>query len=90
MSAGKPNATAFPVVDSIVWATPGDATVGSTAGLTKREWFAGLAMQGLLAIPLEGGGDCDERLMDSPVKAAACAVACADALLAELAKEPTP
>tara|TARA_R110000737_G_scaffold41837_3_gene62530 strand:+ start:189 stop:425 length:237 start_codon:yes stop_codon:yes gene_type:complete len=50
-------------------------------GLTKREHFAGLAMQGLLA-----GGYCmDEpqnRLSDVPSEA----VALADALLAELSK----
>lgn len=58
--------------------------------LTKREWFAGLAMQAVLQLPLEGGGECDELMMDLPSKAAEVCVACADALLAELAKEPTP
>ena len=51
------------------------------AGLTKREHFAGLAMQGLLA-----GGYCmddpQNRLSDVPSEA----VALADALLAELDK----
>lgn len=48
-------------------------------GLSKREYFAGLALQGLLA---RG---------DRPMlgKHSADAVYIADALLAELAKEPT-
>lgn len=82
MNAGKPNATAFPVVDSISWSTPGDASVGSTAGLSKREWFAGLAMQGIV-------GSSDTYPIDCP-HVARQAVALADALLAELAKEVTP
>jgi hypothetical protein len=44
-------------------------------GLTKREWFAGLAMQGLLA-----SGEIDVGTVTS------WAVGYADALIAELAK----
>lgn len=44
-------------------------------GLTKREHFAGLAMQALLGRPIGG-----------PEGVAQDAVACADALLAELEK----
>jgi len=46
-------------------------------GLTKREHFAGLAMQGILAHSF-GRGDADELAIQS--------IKCADALLKELAK----
>jgi len=49
-------------------------------GLTKREMFAAMAMQGFAADP-----NCT-----SPTNNAVAAVLWADALLAELAKEPTP
>ena len=48
-------------------------------GLTKRELFAAMAMQGALANPKAVNAD-DAALV------AAVAVECADALLAELAK----
>lgn len=47
-------------------------------GLTKREYFAALAMQGLLA---------DENNLSTIQSAAAYAVKFADALIAELNKE---
>jgi hypothetical protein len=48
-------------------------------GLTKREYFAGLAMQGLLAgIPADGIIDYGEIADDS--------IRCADALLTQLEK----
>lgn len=50
-------------------------------GRTKREYFAGLAMQGLLA---------DQSRTLFPAQYAEMAVECADALLAELAKEQKP
>lgn len=53
---------------------------GDGPGLTKREYFAGLAMQGMLANP--------DKDYDPPYLARDCRVI-ADALLAELAKEPT-
>lgn len=65
---------AFPVQSftiqngEIVWGEP---------GLTKREWFAGMALQGLLANP---GIDSDQEGL--PVEA----VQYADALLAALEK----
>lgn len=49
-------------------------------GLTKREYVAAMAMQGALANPKAVNAD-DAALV------AAVAVECADALLAELAKE---
>lgn len=48
-------------------------------GLTKREYFAGLAMQGL----------CNSEHMRDAATEAQLAVAMADALLAELGKEAT-
>ena len=50
-----------------------------TLGLTKRELFAAMAMQGNLADPASGDRTLAEIASDS--------VAMADALLAELAKE---
>jgi hypothetical protein len=56
-------------------------------GLTKREWFAGLAMQGMLASCPEGVRfNPKERPL--PLEAwAQYSVKMADALIAELAKE---
>lgn len=57
-----------------------------TGGLTKREYFAGLAMQGMLASDLvqkQMGGVGTETIL-----AGAC-IAIADALLLELNKAPT-
>lgn len=47
-------------------------------GLTKREWFAGMAMQGIFA-------SYDTHTL-SPADAARFAIICADALIAELEK----
>jgi BarA-like signal transduction histidine kinase len=63
------------------YAFPGD----SFGGLTKRELFAAMAMQGILSgLPKEA--------VYSPTITANASVCHADALLAELAKpqEPTP
>lgn len=51
----------------------------NSGGLTKREYFAALAMQGLIAWPA--------REVATHSRMAEESVACADALLAELAKE---
>lgn len=53
----------------------------SEGGLTKREYFAGLAMQGILANPSPQCVTWDEE------KVAFASAQHADALLAELAKE---
>lgn len=53
-----------------------------SCGLTKRELFAGLAMQGLLGSDLAL-----KALVNAQVQVARHAVVIADALLAELAKE---
>jgi hypothetical protein len=52
-------------------------------GLTKREYFAGLAMQGLVIKRPDGLGSASESAVDEAAR-----VAClyADALLAKLAK----
>lgn len=81
MSKIDPHASAFPVAGlrgfDRIEAYP-------ESGLTKREYFAGLAMSGMLGIGgphghIDGQGD--------EVDAAALAVKYADALLAELDKE---
>lgn len=51
-------------------------------GLTKRELFAAMAMQGLAAVPLHGGSPSDAVKSD-----AERAVKYADALIVELAKD---
>ncbi len=63
---------AMPVMD--------ESDYGQHYGLTKREHFAGLAMQGLMAR--------DDFCMDEDVisKMALWSTQCADALLAELEK----
>lgn len=54
-----------------------------TTGLTKRELFAAMAMQGQLANP-------DPQTVQSGLNSIAVyAVCAADRLIAELAKEPT-
>lgn len=65
------NDMAFPVVLETT-RTPNDS---EQLGLNKRELFAAMALQGLLA-----------KNHDSPMGHASFAVTCADALLAELAK----
>lgn len=50
-------------------------------GLTKRELFAAMALQGILSNAAMNGDPADQIAID--------AVAAADALLAELAKEKT-
>lgn len=50
-------------------------------GLTKREYFAAVAMQGLLACPHQMCGDIENQT--------GLAVEYADRLIAELNKEPT-
>lgn len=55
-----------------------DNTVGTYMGLTKREYFAAMALQGL--IPWNKSGKID------PDSYAMLAVACADALIQELNK----
>jgi len=69
------NDMAFPVLDRNQ--TPNDTT---QLGLTKREYFAAMAMQGLLAAESENFGYSDHE------KLARAAVVRADALLRELAK----
>jgi hypothetical protein len=53
-------------------------------GLTKRELIAAMAMQGLASVPFDGSSSWKSL----PKEDAERAVAYADALLAELAKEP--
>ena len=54
-------------------------------GLTKREHFAGLAMQSLISEVKRKERDCGGEAMDYELLAA-ISVRCADALLEELAK----
>lgn len=83
------NEAAFPRVTS--YEHPDDfdnfRDVRSDGGLSKREWFAGLAMQGMLA---GFATETDIPHQHIPVTIASFSVMCADALLAELAKEPAP
>lgn len=56
-------------------------------GLSKREYFAAMAMQGLVSIPFEGMA-CDEKYKYK--QAARGAVRFADALIKTLSQEPRP
>lgn len=58
-------------------------SVDGSPGLSKREWFAGLAMQGLMACP-EGGNDLKES------EIAEASVIVADALIAALNSKANP
>lgn len=51
--------------------------ITSSLGLTKRELFAAMTMQGIMADPN----------VENPIAAASLAVICADALINELNKE---
>lgn len=81
----KANEPAFPIHELVTNALrdsdPADARWFS--GLTKREYFAALAMQGALA----GEGE-DSGIFPDVQTLANFSVRCADALLAELEKKP--
>lgn len=84
MSGNLPGAAGAP-------AYPSHGTMGEVVetGLTKREHFAAMAMQGLLAN--RAVSECSPRPgMNIAQTYAAAAVEAADALLAELAKERMP
>lgn len=68
-------------------AFPAHSPLYISAGLTKREWFAGLALQGCIAICANDSrkpSESQEQLF------ARKALACADALIAALNAEPQP
>lgn len=46
---GNKNLPAFPIVKQMVATEHGEQEIPATEGLSKREWFAGMALQGLLA-----------------------------------------
>lgn len=60
-----------------------DYFTSTQSNLTKRELFAAMAMQGIIA-----NSEMFRQAGSSPPNIAEHAVRCADALLAELAKEP--
>lgn len=64
-------------------AFPTDGVVRGDLGLTKREYFAGLAMQGRLSN--KHSGFTDETF--TAMKVAKFSLLCADALLEELSKK---
>jgi hypothetical protein len=71
----NPNDPAFPLADEDM----------RTFGLTKLEYFAGLALQGYLARDWDAGGGSLHTIHAERAKAS---VQQAKALIAELAKEP--
>lgn len=81
MKMTKANETAFPYIHKWIHKTlDGDVELASRSnGLTKREYFAAMAMQGIMSSYTIG------RLEYSRV-AAETAVVCADALILELEK----
>jgi hypothetical protein len=77
MSKGNENAYPQTVTREVVGQYHTFAAVGSEGGLTKRELFAAMAMQGLLATP---DYEC------TPASCAKLSVQYADALIEALAK----
>lgn len=63
---------------------PGAIGITRDSGMTLRQWYAGLAMQGMATIALEDG----DMLLGWADMARAAVIA-ADALIAELAKDTT-
>jgi len=70
---------AFPVLKGLRHTTPSQQVAEVAGGLTKRELFAAMAMQGLRACG-------DPQCPRNSVPIAEIAVADADALIAELSK----
>ena len=70
---------AHPVLDCQETSDSGRTEYWTTGGLTKREWFAGMALQGLLACPDVRG---DAEIISG------YALQNADALLKALAQAP--
>lgn len=65
------------------------ASILQIHGLTKREYFAALALKGLLATEkhiTNYGVNLDSEIHDTPRAHATVAIAMADALIAELSK----
>lgn len=72
----NPNDMAFPVTNPVD--APPNRHASIQLGLTKREYFAALAMQGILS---------SKRINDSYARPySQCAIHFADALIAELSK----
>lgn len=73
--------TVYPKVMANISQFPDGTTLTEFMGLTKREWFAGMAMQGLLANPDNNARFNSEGIALNARKAA-------DAMLEELVKKP--
>ena len=81
---------AMPVVNSDGFSAhplSGAVDQGTCSGLSKREYFAAMAMQGLTSSPLELGKLSHAANKSPKVYAVEQAVAYADALLKELEKD---
>ena len=79
------NDPAFPIIKSSQNGNLQIVNIYSTGGLTKREYFAAMALQGILA----ANPTISVMPKDNPVNLLAIpAVAFADALLDELSKSP--
>lgn len=76
--ANRDGGPAFPIVESVECESGNRDMDCMARGLSKREWFAGQVLQGLLA---------DTEFNVGPEEAATTAVRYADALLKELSKE---
>ena len=84
---------AFPKIDNIDYKDTQRAIVNTIGGLTKREWFAGMALQGILANPIveqylnnreKAGAQTEKQSTEATVKAG---FYYADAMIAESKKE---
>lgn len=80
---GDTGGSAFPTTGAMIWVDP--ITPIGFAGLSKREYFAGQAMAGMLAGLYARNED---GIYEAMVAHSSCDYA--DALLAELEKKPAP
>ena len=73
--------------DCPVWPCPDliqyDVSLGEMMGLTKREWFAGMAMKGILANPVITDADQSHKVLTHIKLVKYFAYAQADAMLKE-------
>lgn len=84
------NMPAYPIVNEDGYCSSKDVVTGSNrgaTGLTKREYFAAMAMQGMTGLPINSAGKLTDALQ-IPKNVAAWSVRFADELLKELEKQP--
>lgn len=82
-----PDAGAFPKPPAYYPANDPDFAPEVIGGLTKREWFAGMAMQGMVAGITRFREDIEGIIINRPKDISELSCLYADTLIAELNKE---